>query len=92
MTFSQLLSEPEPEQQQPTQPHCSQTGPENAPEAAMCPAPAKQDSLTASQAEQALPELSSSLDQVDLDFHGLDELMWEELDDLGLDVSSNPEM
>ena len=92
MTLSQLLTEPEPEPQQPTQPTCSQAGPEIATEVAMCPAPGKQDSLSATEADQALPELSSSLDQVELDFQGLDELMWEELDDLGLDVSSHHDM
>lgn len=40
----------------------------------------------------ALPELSSSLPEVGLDCGGLDDMMWDELEDLGMDIASDPDM
>ena len=41
---------------------------------------------------QALPQLSSMLPEDGLDCEGLDAIMWEELEDLGMDVAADPDM
>lgn len=75
MSFSQLLTEAEVE-----------LAPDASSEAAPVAAPGSHDAFTASQ--HGLPELSGSLDDVGLDCEGLDDLMWDELEDLGLDDAS----
>ena len=42
--------------------------------------------------EGGVNELSSSLDQGEWDLQGLDDLMWEEREDLGMDATSHPDM
>lgn len=42
--------------------------------------------------EEALPQLSSSLPEDGLDCEGLDAIMWAELEDLGMDAASHPDM
>ncbi len=79
MSFSQLLSEPEAE---PGSALCSQAAP--------AAAPASHASFTST--DHGLPELSSSLDEVGLDCEGLDDMMWDELEDLGLDMASRLDM
>ena len=59
-------------------------------QAAPAVAPGTQPSFTVS--DGGLPELGTSLDEVELDCQGLDDLMWDELGDLDLDVASQPEM
>lgn len=79
MTFSQLLTHPDVE-----------PGSATSSQAAFVSGLADQVSLSST--GQALPQLSSSLPEDGLDCEGLDAIMWEELEDLGMDVVSDPDM
>ena len=79
LTFSQLLTNPEAE-----------PGSATSSQAAVAPSVGRADLVNAP--GQALPELSSSLDEVGLDCVALDDMMWDELEDLGMDVASDPDM
>lgn len=48
--------------------------------------------MSLSSTGQALPQLSSRLPEDGLDCEGLDAIMWEELEDLGIDVATDPDM
>ncbi len=83
MTYSQLLIGPEAE--------CGSAAcTEAAPAAAAEDAPASHSSFTAT--HQTLPLLSSSLDDVDLDVDTLDDIMWDDFEDLGFHAASHPDL
>ena len=78
-TFSQLLTHPEVE-----------PGSATSSQAAFASGLPDQASLAVS--EEALPQLSSSLPEDELDCEGLDAIMWAELEDLGMDAASHADM
>ena len=80
MSFSQLLTEPESEP--------GSAASRAAPVAA--DAPASHASLTAT--DQNLPPLSNSLDEMELDVDALDDIMWDDLEDLGFHAAANPDL
>ena len=79
LTFSQLLTHPEAE-----------PGSATSTQAAVAPSVGRADLLNAP--GPVLSELGSSLDEVGLDCVGLDDMMWDELEDLGMDMASDPDM
>lgn len=80
MSFSQLLTEPERD--------AGSAASRAAPAAA--DAPASQTLFTAT--DQNLPPLSSSLDDVELDVDVLDDIIWDDLDDLGFQSAADPDL
>ena len=80
MSFSQLLTEPDSD--------AGSAASQAAPAAA--DAPASHASFTAT--DQSLPPLSSSLDDVELDVDALDDIMWDDLDDLGFSPAATPDL
>lgn len=85
MTYSQLLIEPEAE---PGSAACTEAAPAGA--SAAGDAPASQSSFAAT--DQTLPLLSSSLDDVDLDVDTLDDIMWDDFEDIGFHAASHPDL
>ena len=85
MTYSQLLIGPEAEPG-------SAARSEAAPAAASAAgnAPARHSSFTGT--DQTLPLLSSSLDDADLDVDTLDDIMWDDFEDLGFHAASHPDL
>ena len=78
-TFSQLLTHPEAE-----------PGSATSTQAALADGLRGQDSFTGP--GHALAELDGSLGEVGLDCEGLDDMMWDELEDLGMEVASEADM